>query len=84
MKLFNFIRGISFIYSVTIYTIVLPYFKLNFNNGEYVYMFTMGWMMVGRLIGGAVHYRLKIPVDKKYFVAFIVYVLIALIDGTVL
>ncbi|MDD6305408.1 MAG: MFS transporter [Clostridiales bacterium] len=65
-------------------TIVLPYFKLNFNNGEYVYMFTMGWMMVGRLIGGAVHYRLKIPVDKKYFVAFIVYVLIALIDGTVL
>jgi len=65
-------------------TIVLPYFKLNYQNGEYVYMFTMGWMMVGRLIGGAVHYKLKFPVDKKFTIALFVYVFNALVDGSML
>lgn len=62
--------------------ISLPYFKQNYNHGEYVYIFTMGWMMLGRLIGGAVHYRLKIPVEKKFTIAMGVYVALCLIDGT--
>ena len=37
---------VSFFASGALSTIVLPYFKLNYENGEYVYMFTMGWMMV--------------------------------------
>ena len=65
-------------------TLVLPYFKLNYNSGEYVYMFTMGWMMVGRLLGGGVHYRLNLPVAKKFTIALTVYLCSALIDGTVL
>lgn len=65
-------------------TMVLPYFKLNFDYGEYVYMFTMGWTMVGRLIGGALHYRLNFPVDKKFAIALTVYISLALVDGTML
>lgn len=65
-------------------TIVLPYFKTNFENGEYVYIFTMGWMMIGRLIGGAVHYRIHYPTEKKFTIAMFVYVVVAMIDGAVL
>lgn len=75
---------VSFFASGAFSTVVLPYFKLNYANGEYVYIFTMGWMMVGRLLGGAVHYRLKYPVDKKYAIALMVYITIAIIDGVVL
>lgn len=75
---------VSFFSSGAFSTIVLPYFKLNFENGEYVYMFTMGWLMVGRLLGGALHYRLKYPVDKKYVIALVVYIATAVIDGVVL
>lgn len=66
------------------YTMVLPYFKLNFDYGEYVYMFTMGWMMVGRLIGGALHYRLNFPADKKFAIALTAYISLALVDGVML
>ena len=65
-------------------TLVLPYFKLNFPNGEYIYIFTVGWIMVGRLIGGAVHYKFKYPTDKKYIIALCVYISIALFEGTML
>lgn len=65
-------------------TVVLPYFKMNFQNGEYVYVFTMGWMMVGRLLGGAVHYKMHYPKDKKYLIALVVYLAVSLIDGVVL
>ena len=62
--------------------ISLPYFKQNYTHGEYVYIFTMGWMMLGRLIGGVIHYRFKIPAEKKFAIALGVYVTISLIDGT--
>lgn len=65
-------------------TVALPYFKMNFPNGEYVYVFTMGWTMVGRLLGGAVHYKMHYPKDRKYLIALSVYLAIALIDGAVL
>lgn len=64
----NFVFHSQFFTSDAFSTIVLPYFKMNYDNGEYVYMFTMGWMMVGRLLGGALHYRIKYPVDKKYVI----------------
>lgn len=75
---------VSFFASGAYSTIVLPYFKLNFENGEYVYIFTMGWMMVGRLIGGAVHYKIHYPVNKKFIIALVVYISIAVIEGTLL
>lgn len=64
--------------------LVMPYFKMNFENGEYIYIFTMGWTMVGRMIGGAVHYKIKYPVNQKYRIALLVYLVIAVIDGTML
>lgn len=65
-------------------TVLLPYFKLNFNNGEYVYIFTMGWMTIGRMVGGAIHYKIHYPIEKKFSIALMVYLVIALIDGTLL
>lgn len=65
-------------------TIVLPYFKTNFENGEYVYIFTMGWTMIGRLFGGALHYRMHFPTEKKFAIALSVYLITGLIDGTML
>lgn len=65
-------------------TVVLPYFKMNYDNGEYVYIFTMGWMTIGRLLGGAVHYRIHFPVEKKFAIALSVYLISSLIEGVVL
>ena len=65
-------------------TLVLPYFKMNFQHGEYVYIFTMGWTMVGRMIGGAIHYKFKYPTDKKYIIALFVYIIISIMEGTML
>lgn len=64
--------------------LVLPWFKLNFEGGEVLYLFTMGWMVVGRLAGGAVHYRMNYPPEKKYVIALAVYLIASAIDGTVL
>ena len=65
-------------------TLVLPYFKMNFQHGEYVYIFTMGWTMVGRMIGGAIHYKFKYPTDKKFIIALFVYIIISIMEGTML
>lgn len=65
-------------------TLVLPYFKMNYEYGEYVYVFTMGWTMVGRMIGGAIHYKFKYPTEKKYLIALSVYIIISMMEGTML
>ncbi len=65
-------------------TIVLPYFKMNYHNGEYIYMLTMGWTTVGRLIGGGIHYKVKYPTDKKFAIAIFVYTVISIFEGTML
>ena len=64
--------------------ILLPYFKSNFSNGEYIYMLVFGMAEFGRAIGGFIHYKFKFPTDKKYLVAFCVYIIISLIDGSFL
>lgn len=65
-------------------TMVLPYFKANFYNGEYVYIFTMGWTLLGRITGGTIHYKIKYPTDKKYKIALFVYIVIAVFEGSML
>lgn len=65
-------------------TIVLPYFKMNFDNGEYIYIFTMGWTMVGRLLGGAIHYKIHYPTQKKFAIALTVYITLSLVEGFLL
>lgn len=65
-------------------TIVLPYFKGHFPNGEYTYIMVFGFMMFGRMLGGAIHYKFAFPVAKKFSIAIFVYCMICLLDGSFL
>ena len=61
--------------------IVLPWFKGTFDNGEYTYMLVSLFSVVGRSLGGLLHYKLKLPEAKKYGIALFVYITIAIIEG---
>lgn len=61
--------------------ITLPFFKSGYENGEYVYMLVWGMAVVGRVLGGALHYRMRLPVRWKYAIALTVYVAISLFEG---
>lgn len=64
--------------------ITLPYFKSTYPDGEYKYLIVWGMAMVGRLIGGNVHYFTKLPEKKKYSIALTVYVITSLMEGSYL
>ena len=64
--------------------ITLPYFKNSFENGEYIYMIVWGMSLLGRAIGGGIHYRLKIPVRMKYRIALTVYIAISVFEAVYL
>ena len=64
--------------------LMLPYFKNSFNNGEYLYMLIGGASMMGRLIGGSVYYKFKIPASRKFMIALIAYVVSAMGEGIIL
>lgn len=61
--------------------ITLPWFKGNFENGEYLFMFVSLFSVAGRSIGGFIHYLIKLPAQKKFAIALFVYVTIALIEA---
>lgn len=61
--------------------ITLPYFKGTFGNGEYIYMIVWGMALVGRAIGGAIHYKVKLPVNKKFAIALTVYIATCMFEG---
>lgn len=61
--------------------ICLPYFKGNFENGEYLYMLVFGMSFVGRALGGAFHYKKKIDAGKKFYIALFVYIMIGIFEG---
>ena len=61
--------------------ITLPYFKGTFANGEYIYMLVWGMALIGRAIGGGVHYKVKIPARLRYGIALAVYIAISLFEG---
>lgn len=65
-------------------TLSLPYFKETYTSGEYMFIWVMGFGVLGRFIGGAIHYKFKYPTDKKFTIALIVYFTISLIDGSML
>ena len=64
--------------------ITLPYFKGAFENGEWVYMTTWGFSVLGRAIGGVLQYKIKYPAAIKYAVAFAVYCIINVLEGSYL
>lgn len=59
----------------------LPYFKENYNYGEYVYLGVMGAGILGRVLAGAFHYKMNIPCEKKFLVALCVYFATCICDG---
>ena len=61
--------------------ITLPWFKNNFPNGEYTYMVVWAGALLGRAIGGGIHYRLSIPAQKRYRTALAVYLSSALMEA---
>ncbi len=61
--------------------ITLPYFKNTFSNGEYIYMMVWGCAVLGRTIGGGIHYKTKIPAAKRYALAFGLYIFNSLVEG---
>ena len=64
--------------------ITLPYFKGAFENGEWIYMTTWGFSVLGRGIGGLMQYRIRYPAAIKYAVAFIVYCAVNILEGSYL
>ncbi len=64
--------------------IVLPWFRSTFENGEYTYMLVWGMAVVGRAVGGAVHYGTRLPAARRYGIALAVYVTISVLEGVYL
>ena len=64
--------------------ITLPYFKNAFENGEWLYMTTWGFSVLGRAMGGLLQYKIKYPAAIKYGVAFMVYCVINVLEGSYL
>ena len=64
--------------------IVLPWFKSVYENGEYTYMLVWGMALVGRAIGGLIHYRVTIPPEHRYRTALTVYIVISVLEGVYL
>lgn len=68
-------------------TLLLPFFKNNtvmFSDSidsVTLYTFVVGCGVFGRLIGGAVHYWFKYPVNKKFTIALTVYTVIAVLEA---
>lgn len=64
--------------------LLLPYYKANFDNGEYIYILVGAGIFLGRTIGGMVHYKFKYPVNKKFTIALTVYTVLSFLDGSIL
>lgn len=62
----------------------LPYFKGNYSNGEYIFILVMGMSFIGRIIGGGIHYKIKLPVKHKFKIAMTLYILLGLFEGGLL
>ena len=63
----------------------LPYFRDAYGvRGEYIFIFIMAFEMIGRVIAGAFHYRHRIKPERKFAIAFTVYIYIAVVGGTYL
>ena len=93
---FGYLRGEKGLLAITVYfgvstlcgcvtwVLTLPYFKANYENGEFVYMLVWGMNVVGRMIGGGIHYKTVLPAKYRFSIAFLVYVVIAILEGTYL
>ncbi len=65
-------------------TLVLPYFKATESLGVTFYTYVMGCSILGRMVGGLVHYHHRYPTHLKFAIALSVYVLTSLIEASYL
>ena len=61
--------------------ITLPWFRDNYSNGEYIYMLVWGCAALGRSLGGGFNYKVKIPAEKRYSLAFAIYIFTAVVEA---
>lgn len=92
----NYLKGERGLRSITAYffvsimlmgvsgTLLLPFFKSSPNLDVSQYSVLMACNTAGRMIGGALHYKLKYPTHLKFRIAVIVYCAVATIDGALL
>ena len=72
-------------------SLYLPFFR---NHGELysfwpvaavtLYTIVSNFFSIGRFAGGLIHYKVKIPAEKKFAIALAVYVLVDLFEGVML
>ncbi len=59
-------------------TLAMPYFRTSQGifpiDGTLAYIIVFGASTVGRLIGGVIQYKVKMRADKKYTIAYVVYI----------
>lgn len=63
-------------------TLMLPYFKNTPHLGITKYMYVGAAAIIGRLVGGSLHYNTKISSSKKYSVVVIAFLAMAVFEGT--
>ena len=61
--------------------ITLPYFKNNFEWGEYIYIIVWGMNMGARALAGVINYRIRIPAGKHFIASFFIYIVVSLSEG---
>lgn len=75
---------ITFLGTSAFDTLTLPYFKEEPSRGVMLYTFVMGCNVLGRLIGGLMHYKIKLKPERKFTIALVVYAATNIISMTVL
>ena len=61
-------------------TLALPFFKSTPHLSVMLFSLVQGAAVLGRLIGGAVQYRLDYPTEKKFVIALFVYISISILE----
>jgi len=62
-------------------TLALPYFKETPALGVMAYTYVMGAGLLGRVIGGLIHYKIKLPPNHKFAIALAVYITVGVLEG---
>ena len=64
--------------------LILPYFRNTEALGVMLFSLVTSCGVFGRIVGGAVQYRLDYPKDKKFMIALIVYISICVLESVLL
>lgn len=84
MTITSFFFMSSLFQSAVSQTLEMPYFKAQGSEGVYLYTFVSSANVLGRFIGGILHYRITIPKHLKFNIAMFVYSIICFLIGFLL